>query len=218
VAAIDEPTDPRRVVADGYDRVAERYARWTAEEVVDRSRPRYTALLLEHLPPGARVLELGCGGGGPTTRQLAERFALTGVDMSARQVELAGQRLPSATFVLADMTCLTFPPSSFDAVAAFYSLSHLPHGELPRLIGRVGAWLRPGGLFVASLSPRANRGTTEDWLGVPMYFSGYSTEENLRFLAEAGLRVASAQVETILENDRPASFLWVVATRPAPSS
>jgi SAM-dependent methyltransferase len=208
-----EPKDPRRIVADGYDRIAERYARWTAEEVVDESRQRYTTLLLESLPPGARVLELGCGGGGPTTRQLAERLDVTGVDISARQIELARQNVPAATFVHADMTGVTFPPASFDAVAAFYTLSHLPHGELPTMIERIGQWLRPGGRLVASMSPRASRGATEDWLGVPMYFSGYSTEESRRFVEAAGLQISSARVEQIRENGRPASFLWIVATR-----
>src|SRR5437016_1577415 len=47
-----DPIDPRRIVADRYDRIADRYARWSAEAVVDESRPRYTALLLESLPHG----------------------------------------------------------------------------------------------------------------------------------------------------------------------
>ena len=39
--------DPRRIVADGYNRVAERYAQWSRDEVVDQSRPKYLSLLLD---------------------------------------------------------------------------------------------------------------------------------------------------------------------------
>jgi scyllo-inosamine 4-kinase len=51
-------------------------------------------------------------------------------------------------------------------------------------------------------------GTVEaDWLGAPMYFSGYPPEENRRFLEEAGLRVESGQPETILEDGRVSCLL-----------
>ena len=38
------------------------YTQWVANEVTDDVRPRYTAVLLDTLPPGAHLLELGCGG------------------------------------------------------------------------------------------------------------------------------------------------------------
>lgn len=113
------------------------------------------------------------------------------------------------------MTRVAFPPASFDGVAAFYALTHLPHGELPRLLEHVATWLRPGGLLVATMSARANRGAVEpDWLGAPMYFSGYPVEENQRFVERAGLEITSARIETILEQNRPVAFLWVVARKP----
>jgi SAM-dependent methyltransferase len=177
----------RRVVADGYDRIAERYARWVAEDLVDEVRPRCAAVLLDGLPSGARVLELGCGGGGATTRRLGERFELTGVDLSARQIALARRNVPNATFVHAEMTAVAFPPERFDGVAAFYALTHLPQGDLPRLLRRVASWLRPGGLLVASMAAGLDPGAVEaDWLGAPMYFSGYPPAENRRFLEAAG--------------------------------
>jgi SAM-dependent methyltransferase len=205
-----------RVVADGYDRIAERYAQWLADDVVDKARPRYTQLLLDSLPRGAKVLELGCGGGGPTTQQLADRFNLTGVDLSAAQLDLARRNVPGATFLQADMTTLAFEPESFDAVASFYALGHLPHGELPRLLIRVATWLRPGGLLVASMGARPNSGDVEpDWLGAPMYFSGYAPADNRRFVEQAGLTIESAAEEAILENGEPAVFHWIVARKPA---
>ena len=62
--------------------------------------------------------------------------------------------------------------ASFDAVAAFYSLTHLPPGDLPPLLCAISGWLRPEGLLVASMGDRFDSGSVEqDWLGVPMYFA-----------------------------------------------
>jgi len=150
---------------------------------------------------------------------LAERFALTGMDISTRQIELARRNVPGATFIHGDMTRVRFPPASFDGVAAFYALTHLPHGELPGLLKSIGKWLRPGGLLVASMGAGLDQGTVErDWLGAPMYFSGYPVEDSLCFVEQAGLQMTTAKVEIIYEKGAPKSFLWVVARKPeAPS-
>ena len=81
--------DPRKLVANGYNAAAEAYAEWLTAEVVDPARERYLEVFAGLLAPGADVLGLGCGGGGPTTLALAERFMLTGLDISERQVALA---------------------------------------------------------------------------------------------------------------------------------
>lgn len=112
------------------------------------------------------------------------------------------------------MTRTEFPPRSFDGVAAFYAFLHLTHGELPHLLRQIGAWLRPNGVLVATLAAGADRGTIEpDWLGVPMYFSGAAPEDTRRYLAAAGLQIETFQNETILEDGRPVTFLWVVACK-----
>ena len=55
--------------------------------------------LTRDLPPEATVLDPGCGAGIAVTRWLEQRFAVTGVDISARQLELACQHVPAAAFV-----------------------------------------------------------------------------------------------------------------------
>jgi hypothetical protein len=137
---LDQRTDARRIVAEGYDRIAETYAAWS-RQIVDEVRPRYTSVLVEGLPPGARLLELGCGGGGPSTRELAERFALTGVDISATQVEMARHNVPTDTFLQQDMLTLDFAADSFDGVAAFYA-DPSPLRRTPGFLRKMGGWVR----------------------------------------------------------------------------
>ena len=61
-----------QIVRDGYDHIADRYLEWAAQ-IDDRARERHTTALLSRVPDGARVLDLGCGAGVPSTRALAER-------------------------------------------------------------------------------------------------------------------------------------------------
>ena len=178
-------------------------------------RAKYTSVLLERLAPGAAVLELGCGAGVPVTARLVERFSVTGVDLSAQQITLARRNVPAATFVHADMTRLELAPASFDAVAAFYSLIHVPRQEHARLLRNAATWLRPGGLLVATLWPRSIEAEfAEDWHGAPMYWSGFDTKTNLQLIAEAGLRLLSADEGTVEEFGEPVTFLWVIAEKP----
>ena len=91
----------------------------------------------------------------PATKRLAGRFAVTGVDISERSVELARRNVPEAALVRADMAALDLPPGSIDAVTAFYSITHVPREEHAGLLRRVAAWLRPGGLLVATMGTGA---------------------------------------------------------------
>ena len=80
----------------------------------------------------------------------ARRFAVTGVDVSERQVQLARENVPEATLIRTSMTAVEFPPEAFDAVVAFHSIIHVPRAEQPLLVRRIHGWLRPGGAFLAT--------------------------------------------------------------------
>ena len=206
-------TDPKQVVEEGYDCIAERYLEWARTNRAEE-RARYTSVLLDELPRGAKVLDLGCGAGVPTTQQLAQRFEVTGVDFSARQLALARQNVPQAQFIQADITQLNLPPGSFDGVAAFYSLIHVPREEQPSLLQDIASWLHPGGLFVATMGVHSVKADfAKDYLGAPMYWSGFDSETNERLVEEAGLRIISTREETATEFDKSVTFLWTIAQR-----
>ena len=209
--------DPKRVVAAGYDAMAERYLAWS-DLRPSAARLRYLALADALIPAGADVLDLGCGAGIPMTATLAVGRTVTGVDISAAQIALARANVPSATFLQTDLATLDFPSGSFDAVVAFYSLTHIPRAEHAALFGRIRSWLRPGGVFVASLGVEDSPDEVEaDWLGVDMFFSHFSARVNRRLVAEAGFEIERADVVTEPEDRHDARFLWVVARAPAPA-
>jgi hypothetical protein len=99
---------------------------------------------------------------------------------------------------------------------AFFSTIHVPREEQPGLLAKIARWLRPGGLFVATMGARSTEnGYEEDWLGAPMYWSHFDAETNQRLVEEAGLITESATLETADEDGAPVTFLWVVAHKPS---
>jgi SAM-dependent methyltransferase len=151
----------------------------------------WLAPLVRTLPPASRVLDLGCGTGEPAARYLARRFRVTGVDLSAVQLARARRAVPSGRFLRADMTRIRFPPRTFDAVVALYSIIHVPVARPSGLFRRTRRWLRPKGWFVGVLGHTAWTGREPDWLGGPgeMYWSHADAATYRRWLRESGFRI-----------------------------
>jgi SAM-dependent methyltransferase len=208
--------DPKELVRKGYDEIAGAYAEWAAR-IASTERQRATEQLLATLPEGAAVLDLGCGNGLPTTAALARRFVVTGVDISAAQLERARANVPGARFVQGDMAVLDFPAGSFVAVIACYSVIHLPREEHLPLFERVAGWLAPGGWFMLSLAASASdAGVEPDWLGAPMYWSHYDAAGSRALLEQAGFEIVEAIPEALDEGTGHgvAHFVWFWARTP----
>jgi SAM-dependent methyltransferase len=202
-------------VEEGYDRVAEAYLSTKQEE--DPATLVALEDLVRGLPYGAAVLDLGCGAGVPATRWLAAKgFAVTGVDLSARQLELARENVPGAVFVKADMAEAAFEPRSFHAAVALHSVIHVPRDEHPALLERIRGWLRPGGRFLATWAVGAWEGEEEDWegWGAPMRWSHHDGKTSLSMLREAGFEVVSAEERATGGARGEESWLWVLAEKP----
>ena len=202
----------KHTVASAYDRIARRYGEWGAEVTGD-PRDALVARFVALLPDGAAVLDLGCGSGLPSTRQLAERFRVTGVDISEAQVNLARGNVPTAEIIHGDITAVEFTRPSFDGVVSLYAVSHVPREEHAALFEKVAAWLRPGGLLLATLGATDIPDWTGEWLGVPMFFSSHDADANRRFLRAAGFELEFDEVLTTHEPEGDVSFLWVLARK-----
>jgi SAM-dependent methyltransferase len=203
--------EPKEIVARGYDAIALRYAQWAGQ--VDSPVMDWVRDLDARLDDGADVLELGCGRGVPATRELARRHRVTGVDISAVQIELARHHVPEASFVHGDAVELEVAPASFDAVVALFMFGHVPLEEQPGLIARVSLWLRDGGLFLGTFAVgRAGDEVDPDWLGAPMFFASLGGDAYLPLLRDAGLEPMRDEVVVHHEPGHgDASFRWILA-------
>jgi SAM-dependent methyltransferase len=210
-------SDPRtQIVADGYDAIGPTFAAWR-ERFTGDTRRDWEDDLAARLADGARVLELGCGGGAPETRRLAERFRLTGVDISPHQVERARRAVPGAEFVCADCTTLELPADSYDACVSFLIFNHVPRELLAPLLGRIHDWLVPGGWLLAGFGTSDTPAwTEEDWLGAPMFFSSFPPEVNSQLVREAGFEPVRDEVVSFHEpepEEHDARAQWILAAR-----
>ena len=202
-----------RTVQAGYDELAPRFGEWM-RNVEGDPWERFLEELASRLPEGAHVLDLGCGNGDKLAR-LAEEFEVTGVDLSAEQLQLAGARVPEAKLIHADFSELELVEESFDAVTAFYSIIHVPREAHAELFARILRWLKPGGLFLASLSHVGSPDRTEEWLGVQMFFSSFPAETNRRLVLEAGFELLIDEVVVMTEpEDVESGWIWVLGRKP----
>jgi ubiquinone/menaquinone biosynthesis C-methylase UbiE len=207
--------DPRtRLVGEGYDEIADRFADWR-DRIVGDPRDRWREELTSRLADGARVVELGCGDGSRDTRALAERFRVTGVDIAAEQIARARANVPEAEFVQTDFVELELEPASVDAVAAFYVLNHVPRDLLAPLLARVHSWLVPGGYFLAAFGTSDTEAWIGDWLGTTMFFSSFPPDTTRRLLLDTGFELVLDEIGRMREPmpDGDVGFHWVLARR-----
>jgi cyclopropane fatty-acyl-phospholipid synthase-like methyltransferase len=206
--------DPKRIVQEGYDSLGARFRDWDSGS--DEIRSWFMDEILQRLPAGADVLELGCGWGAAAA-VLGDGRRYTGVDLSSEQLAIARERLPGSMFVHADLTRLELPEGAFDVVVAFYAFNHVPRAEQAPTFERIFGWLRPGGRFMASLGAGESEDEVQqDWLGVPMFFASFAPDANERSLLAAGFELELSETRSqIEEGEGEATFHWVIARKPA---
>ena len=210
----DASRDPKRIVAEGYDRIGAAYRPW-ADGLGGEVRRWFLSETLARIPPGSDVLELGCGPGIDAVA-FAEGRRYTGIDLSPVMLSLAEQRVPTGVFLQHDLTSTRLPASSFDAVVALYVFGHVPAEEHAPAFAAVFRWLRPGGVFCSSFPLGDEDEIEEDWLGVPMFFGGIGPDATEAGLERVGFSLEVADVKEQIEDDGSTSaFLWVIARKPS---
>lgn len=195
-----------------YDDLAETYA---AGRHLFNTTP-ILADFADDLPVGVLILDAGCGAGEPTARYFVDRGdTVIGIDVSERMLTLARQHVPEATFHAMDLRDLAFPPASFDAITAVYTVFHLPRADHAALFTGFARVLKPGGKLLLTLATQDYTGQAEfdgelEFLGRRLPYSHDRPAVALSKLETAGLAVVSARlIETGGE-----TFYWVIARKP----
>lgn len=155
-------------------------------------------LLVDRLPPGSSVLDLGCGTGLPTIHQLLDAgFRVTGSDISCGMLDLARQNTPKAELIQADMVDLDPEKGQYDAVVAFFSVLMLPRDRIPQTLARIRRALVPGGMFCVSMVEGDIDDTPIPFLGSEIQVTGYLRDELRTVLTSAGFAI---------ENENPVVY------------
>jgi len=105
-----------------------------------------TMIKLLHLPPGASVLDLGCGCGWTSIMLARCGFQVTGADVNDASLEIGRSNAEKigvpVTFVKADSQSFSFD-RPFDAIVIFDTLHHCLRER--SVLSRAASVLRPGG-------------------------------------------------------------------------
>ncbi len=108
-----------------------------------------------------------------------------GMDLSPQMVAEAARLNPEISFRQGDMLGLPDPDDSWAAVAAFYSLIHIPPGLMAQAMGELWRVLMPGGLLLMAFHIGEGSLHLDEWWDQPVditffYFSVAQVEEWLR--------------------------------------
>lgn len=133
------------------------------------------------------ALDVGCGSNGRFIELLGQHgFAVEGLDVSARMLELAQQRHPTATFQLADV-CEWTPARSYDFISAWDSIWHVPLSAQQPVLNKLFGCLAPEGVCIftmGGLDTAAEK--TDSAMGPQMYYSTLGVSKVLQLVEAAG--------------------------------
>jgi SAM-dependent methyltransferase len=147
----EEAAEQAAAAPNDYDSFAEAYAAETESNLINAYYTRPAILDLAGDVTGRRILDVGCGA-GPLHAALRDRGAVvTGIDSSAKMLELARARLGAeAELRLADLRDpLPFPDEAFDDAIACLVLHYLDDWTAP--LAELRRVLTPGGRLIAAV-------------------------------------------------------------------
>lgn len=153
------------------------------------------------LPPGATVLDIGCGLGGPARLLASRRGCLVvGVDLTPEYVEIGRELTRRAgldgrvDLRVGSGLALPFGPESFDAATLLHVGMNVP--DKPALFREAARVLRPGGVLAVYDVMRVGPGPVA-------YPTPWASTEDASFLEESGAyRRALAAAGFAIEAER----------------
>ncbi|NGO70747.1 methyltransferase domain-containing protein [Streptomyces boncukensis] len=188
--AFDRASVDRSGQADAFDAIGDRYDEAFPHKEGQIAAGQWLAGLL---PPGSRVLDVGCGTGLPTARQLsAAGHRVTGIDVSPVMLKLCRDNVPEGDFRrvdLADLESSGLGP--FDGSTAFFSLLMLPRAEIPFALRMLHEQIRDDGPLALAMVESDVDDFAIPFLGNTVRVSGYLRDDLRRVVSEAGFEIAS---------------------------
>ncbi len=178
-------------IRDGYDRIAHTYA---AQRDQFKSAS-YLEAFIELIPTGSMILDVGCGAGKPVDEFLVEHgYAVHGLDISERMIDLARQNVPHASYEVRDMSNLAMGDYCVNGIVAFYSIFHTPREQHQELLDRFASFMPNGGAILITMGSGEWEGF-DDFHGIRMHWSHFGANRNVKMVENAGFRVHLNEID-----------------------
>jgi 2-polyprenyl-3-methyl-5-hydroxy-6-metoxy-1,4-benzoquinol methylase len=140
------------------------------------------------------ALDVGCGAGGRVTRKLlSEGFEVTGIDASAKMIELAKANHPAIDFQLADI-CYWQADKKYDFIVAWDSIFHLPLSMHEPVIFKLCAMLKTQGILIYTFGDDYGEHES-DWRNDKFYYSTIGINKNLSLIVEANCQCCHLELD-----------------------
>jgi SAM-dependent methyltransferase len=189
------------------------FYRSNAQSYADWAKAPSTRLrgFLALLPPGASILELGCGAGNHSAVMLEGGFEVRATDGSPEMAAIAARRLghPVEAMLFDQLDV----HEAYDGVWASACLLHVPRDELAGILGRIHRALKSSGVFYASF--KIGEGDGRDNLG--RYYNYPSPEWLKATYASGGTWDSLTSDTSVIQSfdQTPANMLHLVVRKTA---
>lgn len=150
---------------------------------------RYLGLLLEHLPPGATLLDLGCGTGTPVAAAVIARgHRVLGVDQAAAMLAHARREFPKQRWIEARLESYACA-EPYQGALLWDALFHLERRWHAVVLSRVIAGLPQGGRLMLTSGGSTNEAFVDQMFSQPFFYDSHPPEELRALLVGQGVRI-----------------------------
>ena len=154
----------------------------------------YLEIMLQLMPKSADILDLGCGTGQPIAEFFIKRgYKITGVDGSAKMIELCKKRFPNQEWIVADMLTINLN-KQFDLILAWHSFFHLTHDDQRSMFKLFKKHIKPSGIL-AFTSGTEHGEVWSDNGGENLYHASLSANEYQELLTESSFSIITHKIE-----------------------
>lgn len=147
-----------------------RHYRAYRDETVAIDPTPFLGVFARQLSPGDHVLDVGCGSGRDLFWLQQKGLAVTGFERSPGLARLAREHA-GCDVIEGDFHTYDFAPLAVDAILMTGALVHVPHDELPDVLGNILRAVNPASpRRIVYLSLKEGQGSATDNRGRLFYF------------------------------------------------
>lgn len=164
--------DKNKVCAS-YDKIVDWYDSNRDKTLMEKE---YLNLIVDSIPAGGSILDLGCGTGMPISDFfIQKKYKVMGIDGSEKMIALCKKRFPKEHWICVDMREMKLH-EQFDAIIAWNSFFHIPQEDQRRLFPIFETHVESNGILAFTSGPEQGE-VWGDNGGESLYHASLSQDE-----------------------------------------
>lgn len=181
-----------KLVEEGYEKIAHTYSS-ARDQLANIS---YLEKFTRFIRKGSTILDIGCGAGKPVDKYLVKHgFAVNGIDISTKMIELAKKNVPHALYEVRDMLTLHKDEYCVNGIVSFYAIFHTPREKHQKLLTIFKSFMPHGGAILITMGAVDWEGTEENFHDTKMFWSHYGAEKNSEMVKKAGFSIILNEID-----------------------